>query len=125
MLQFNLKPPYKNPGETHASEPETVSYQEAGIGRKECMTVVSENVCIQADVKIVPKVITGRITTFCGEAKIGKCGYAPCSKDACEFSVSRTLCVQIPLEFSAETFVRPAGIACGEPELEPCRICED
>ena len=91
---------------------------------KEFPTIVSEQVCIQADIKIFPKVKVGKIITFCDEAVIGNCGRVACSKEPCEFTVNRTLCVQIPLIFSAETVVCPVGHICGVPEIEPCRLCE-
>ena len=92
---------------------------------KECPTIASEQICIQADVKIHPKVKVGKVTIFCDDAIIGKCARVACSNEACEFTVSRTLCVQIPLLFSAETTVHPAGHICGIPEIEPCHLCED
>jgi len=91
---------------------------------KECPTIVSEQVCIQADIKICPKVKVGEIMTYCDDPIIGKCARVSCSKEACEFTVSRTICVQIPLFFSAETTVYPAGHICGIPEIEPCRECD-
>jgi hypothetical protein len=124
MLLLNLKPPYKDPGDAHIDESEPTSIQETGAAHDECMTIVKEQVCVQANVKIIPKVMVGRISTFCGDVKIGKCELPACSRETCEFTVSRKLCVQIPLEFSAETFVRPAGHVCGDPELEPCHRCE-
>lgn len=90
---------------------------------KKCPIVVSEQVCIQADVRIDPKVTVGEIVTFCGEPVIGKCGRVSCSHEPCEFTVSETICVQIPLMFSAETKVDPAGHICGTPETEPCPHC--
>lgn len=91
---------------------------------KECPAIVSEQVCIQADIKIYPKVKVGEIITFCDDPIIGKCGRVSCSCEPCEFTVSRTICVQIPLLFSAETVVFPAGHICGAPETEPCPLCE-
>lgn len=98
---------------------------EKGPLYKECPAIVSQEVCVQADIKIIPKVKIGRVTTLCDEPIIGKCAQVACGKDACEFTVSRTLCVQIPLLFSAETIVHPAGHICGTPEFEPCKPCAD
>lgn len=92
--------------------------------RKECDTVVSEDICIQADLKIDPKLCVGEIKTFCGDAKIGKCNRMPCQNDSCEFSVSQKICIEIPLKFSADAKVDSVGHICGEPELKPCRKCE-
>ncbi len=103
---------------------DTLEELDKGHTYKECPAIVSEQVCIQADVKIFPKVKVGKISTFCDEAVIGNCGRVACSMEHCEFTVSRTLCVQIPLIFSAETVVFPAGHICGSPEVEPCHPCE-
>jgi hypothetical protein len=123
MPLLELKPQVKKPVDAYVEEVETAEVQEAGLDHKECVTIVSEQVCIQADVKILPKVKVGRVKTICEDAIIGRCARVACN-EACEFTVSRALCVQIPLVFSADTFVRPAGHVCGEPELEPCRKCD-
>lgn len=95
-----------------------------GPSRKDCPAIVSEQICIQADIKILPKVKVGKIETFCDDPIIGKCSRVACSKGPCEFTISRTICVQIPLIYSAETIVIPAGHVCGTPELEPCHECD-
>lgn len=84
---------------------------------------VSETVCLQADITIKPIISVGRITTSCGDPKIGKCCKPLCSHDHCNFSVSQEICVQIPLNFSTETIVDPAGHVCGVPEIAPCHKC--
>lgn len=96
-----------------------------GFACKDCPAIVSEQVCIQADIKIFPKVKVGKIMTFCDEPIFGKCARVTCSNEPCEFTVSRNICVQIPLIFSAETFVHPAGHVCGIPETAPCHACID
>ena len=98
---------------------------EKGHCFKECPSIVSEQVCIQADIKIYPEVKVGEIKTFCDDLIVGKCARVTCSHEACEFTVSKTICVQIPLIFSAETVVYPGGHICGVPETEPCHECED
>lgn len=105
--------------ETAVSEPEQL---DAAI--KKCSVVVSEQICIQADVKIDPKVEVEEIKIFCGDPFIGKCGRVSCTHEPCEFTVSETICVQIPLVFSAETKVHPSGHICGAPEMEPCPHCQ-
>ena len=90
---------------------------------KECPAIVSEQLCVQADIKIEPKVRVGMISTFCDEPIIGKCARVACSNEACEFTVSRNICVQIPLFYSAKAYVHPAGHISGAPEFEPCRDC--
>jgi hypothetical protein len=89
-----------------------------------CPVIVSNQVCIQADVKIDPKVTVGDIKTICSEPRIGKCSQVGCSRDRCEFSIVETIFVKIPLNFSVEAQVDPAGHICGTPEVEPCPRCD-
>lgn len=87
---------------------------------KKCYVLIRDQVCIQVDVEIYPKVTIGEIKMFCEEPVIGKCSRVPCSHEPCEFSVCQTICIEIPLAFSAETKVNPAGHICATPEPEPC-----
>lgn len=74
-------------------------------------SMISETVCVQADITIIPNVAIGAIETFCiGEPVIG-----PCSgnlAEECTFTVSQNICVQIPLTFSVEANAIPRGIVC-------------
>lgn len=86
-----------------------------------CDTVVSETVCVQADITISPKVEVGTIETYCvGSPVIGPCQGN--KVEECTFSVSQRICVQIPLTFSAEASAEPTGIVCGEPALGGCGV---
>lgn len=92
---------------------------------KKCATVVSQQVCIQADVKIDPSVHVGDIRMFCQDPIIGKCSRITCGHDPCQFIVSQTICVQIPLEFCVATRVDPAGHICAPPDIAPCPRCPE
>ncbi len=94
------------------------------VYHKECDAVVKDEICIQADLKIDPKLCVGEIKTFCGDAKIGKCGRVSCQHDPCEFSVSQKICIEVPLKFSADVKVESIGHICGEPEVKPYHNCE-
>lgn len=85
----------------------------------DCLTTVHETVCVQANVTITPDVEVGTIETFCiGGPTIGACAGTP--QTHCTFSVSQSICVQIPLTFSANATAVPAGIVCGTPAVGQC-----
>ena len=87
----------------------------------QCPALVHENVCIQAQVVITPSVTVGDIETFCvGAPVIGACQGSPSPTDSCTFTVSQSVCVQVPLEFTAGASAKPAGITCGAPEPGLC-----
>jgi hypothetical protein len=96
---------------------EEVTAVEKDENCKKCCVIVNDKVCIQADIKIDPDIAIGEIKTVCEDPIVGKCCRVPCSHDSCEFSVSQTICVEIPLTFLAVTHVVPAGHICGTPEL--------
>ena len=85
----------------------------------ECPAIVHETVCVQAEVTITPVVVPGTIESFCvGEPIIGDC--PGILVDECTFTVSQSICVQIPLTFSASATAVPTGIVCGTPDVGPC-----
>ena len=85
----------------------------------ECPVIVHETVCVQAEVTITPQVVPGIIESFCvGEPMIGPCPGTPVEE--CTFTVSQSICVQIPLTFSAAATAEPTGIVCGTPDVGPC-----
>lgn len=87
----------------------------------QCPATVHENVCIQAQVSITPIVTVGDIESFCvGDPVIGACQGTPSSTGACSFVVSQSICVQVPLTFSADAAATPAGISCGDPGAGVC-----
>ena len=85
------------------------------------MSIVHESVCVQARVTIRPCVEVGEITVVpIRNAVIGRC-YGQLT-ECCSFMVSKQICVQVPLEFSAIAAVEPAGIVCGTPRHGPCPL---
>jgi hypothetical protein len=86
-----------------------------------CSDLFSETVCVQAEVTITPAVTVGAITSFCvGDPVIGACQGEPSPSNSCAFMVSQSICVQVPLTFSADATAVPLGISCGEPLAGPC-----
>ncbi len=89
----------------------------------ECPAIVHDTVCVQADVTISPNVVVGKIQSFCvGRPMIGACPGTPSPTENCSFTVSQSICVQVPLTFSAVAIAEPSGIVCGTPEVGPCPV---
>lgn len=85
----------------------------------ECPANVHETVCVQAEVTITPHVEIGDIESFCIDGpRIGPCPGT--ATPTCTFTVSQSICVQIPLTFSATAVAVPNGIVCGTPETGLC-----
>lgn len=86
-----------------------------------CPATVHETVCIQARVTITPAVTVGTVSTRCvGSPVIGACTGTPSPTNTCTFTVSQSICVQVPLTFSADATAAPTGIVCGTPETGLC-----
>ena len=86
-----------------------------------CSDFTNETVCIQAEVTITPTVTVGEIESFCvGDPVIGSCQGTPSPTGSCTFTVSQSICVQVPLTFAAQATAVPAGISCGDPGTGPC-----
>lgn len=85
----------------------------------QCPAIVHETVCVQAEITITPDVEVGEFSSFCvGAPVIGGCDGTPVA--SCTFTVSQNICVQIPLNFSANATAVPAGLVCGIPGSGPC-----
>ncbi len=83
-----------------------------------CPTTVHDNVCVEAEVTITPKVTIGDIRTFClGNPFIGGC-LEP--QPFCSFMVGQNICVQVPLTFDAIATAEPKGISCAVPSIGGC-----
>ena len=84
-----------------------------------CPATVHETVCVQASVTITPEVTVGEIESFCvGGPVIGACPGTP--ETECTFTISQNICVQIPLNFSANAVATPSGMVCGTPSIGTC-----
>ena len=87
----------------------------------QCPAIVHETVCVQAEVIITPNVEVGSIQSFCiGVPVIGACPGTPSPEGECVFTVSQSICVQVPLTFSANATAEPTGIVCSTPGVGPC-----
>lgn len=86
----------------------------------DCPQNVKELVCVHANVTITPIIEVGEVIVRCtGRPQIGSCSGAQ-SLTSCDFTVSQKVCVDIPLEFSANAEARSTGIKCGAPTSGAC-----
>jgi hypothetical protein len=87
--------------------------------RRNCTVVTYQSANVSVPITIRPRVNTGDITAFCcGEPKIIPSSYIkklnPCINSTCSFTISQDICVEIPVEFSAEAYAGPPHVICGE-----------
>lgn len=88
-----------------------------------CPVTVSDQVCLQADLEIVPSVTAQTINVRCvGGPVLGPCVAPPptVAPTPCRFSVSQVICAEFKLNFSAEAAVRSTSATCDMPALTPC-----
>lgn len=91
------------------------------VAPSECGAIVSENLCVQSDITIIPVVEMGTVEYFCiGNPMVGVCTGTPV--DECTISVRQNVCIQIPLIFSVEACAEAEGIVCGTPVMGPCCV---
>ncbi|NLW65506.1 MAG: hypothetical protein GXY26_04680 [Clostridiales bacterium] len=92
-----------------------------------CVTYTYQSASVSVPVVVKPKATTGDINTFCcGEPKVSPSPYkiTCCSKSGiCSFILTQNICVEIPLEISAEAFTGCPYIKCGDVSDEFCEDC--
>lgn len=102
-----------------ANNPSTAAVAVSAAAPVQCPATVHEAVCVQATITITPDVTVGEIESFCvGGPVIGACPGTP--EMECTFTVSQNICVQVPLNFSANATAVPSGIVCGTPSVGTC-----
>jgi len=88
-----------------------------------CDRVVSQEVCVEASVTVVPTVRAGTPVVNCvGTPSLLRCrerNYTPSTSGQCTFNVSQVLCVNIPIHFDARATAVRGAVACGLPSTEP------
>ncbi len=94
-----------------------------------CTAFTYQSAAVSVPVTVRPKVSTGNINTFCcGEPSISPSPYKIiCNSKAgnCSFILTQNICVEIPIEFSAEACTGYPYIECGEVTSKKCENCED
>ncbi|MEB4819584.1 hypothetical protein [Bacillus thuringiensis] len=82
-----------------------------------CTPNISAEVCVEADITIIPTVETGTPVVHCvGVPSLETCadmGFTPSATGNCKFTISQVLCISIPISFGAETIAVPGTVACG------------
>lgn len=94
---------------------------------KECTAFTYQSATVSVPVSVKPKVTTGNIKTFCcGEPIISPSPYKIiCSPRSgnCSFVLTQNICIEIPIEFSAEAYANCPTIECGEATGQTCEEC--
>jgi len=91
-----------------------------------CDRIVSQQVCVEANVTVSPTVVAGTPVVNCvGRPSLLRCrarGFTPSPTGTCTFSVSQVLCVNIPIHFDARATAVRGAVACGLPSTgENCQ----
>lgn len=83
-----------------------------------------ETVCVP--VKVTPFAEPGMAkATCCGEPVVTVDGACVGSRKSCEFVITQTLCIEIPISFGAKIETGDAVVQCGGVSEEPCDCTDD
>lgn len=92
-----------------------------------CIAHTYQSASVSVPVVVKPKAKTGDINTFCcGEPKVIPSPYkiTCCSKSGiCSFVLTQNICIEVPIEISAEAFTECPYIKCGDVSDEFCENC--
>ena len=92
-----------------------------------CIALTYQSAAVSVPIIVRPKVSTGNINTFCcGEPSIKPSPYKIiCSQSggSCSFILTQSICIEIPIEFSAEAAASCPYIECGEVSGKLCENC--
>lgn len=92
----------------------------------ECITTTSQKTTICLPVTVKPYANVGTIKNYCCGKPVVTLGAERCEGTVggtCSFTIAQTICVEIPVDFGAETTVGDASVACGEIG-EDCKDCK-
>lgn len=95
---------------------------------KGCTVITHQNARVSVPVTVKPKVSAGDIKSFCcGEPKVTPSPYTisckPYPDSRCSFVLTQNICIEIPIEFSADAVLSPPCIACPEPPAVEDKKC--
>lgn len=83
-----------------------------------------EKVCVP--VKVTPFANPGMATaTCCGEPSVVVGGQCQGNRTSCDFTITQTLCIEIPISFGAVIETGAAVVQCGDVTKEPCDCSDD
>ena len=92
-----------------------------------CTAYTYQSAAISVPVTVRPRVKTGEISTFCcGEPRISPSPFRViCSPDTgnCSFLLTQQVCIEIPIEISADALTCCPYIKCGEAGKECREAC--
>ena len=92
-----------------------------------CTALTYQSAAVSVPISVRPKVSTGNITMFCcGEPIIIPSPYKIiCGSKSgdCNFILTQNICIEIPIEFSAEAFTGCPYIDCKEASGKECETC--
>lgn len=92
-----------------------------------CTAFTYQSAAVSVPITVKPKVNTGSISTFCcGEPSISPSPYKIiCNSKSgnCNFILTQNICIEIPIEFSAEALASCPFIECGEASEKMCEGC--
>ncbi len=85
-----------------------------------CTVVAYQKANVSVPVTVKPKVHAGDVNTFCcGDPHIKRSSYSvrynhlsDSSDSSCSFVISQNICIEIPIEFTAKTYVQDPHIEC-------------
>ena len=94
-----------------------------------CPAVGYQRVSVCAPVEVKPFAIPGATRTTCCGKPVIKPGKATCHGDrngSCFFTISQKLCIEVPVEFGANTVVGDTFVKClGVSQEDTCNDCDD
>ncbi len=92
-----------------------------------CVAFTYQSAAVSVPVTVIPKVNTGNISTFCcGEPSINPSPYkiiCNSNKGNCSFILTQNICVEIPIEFSADAYTGCPNIECKDVSDKMCKDC--
>lgn len=92
-----------------------------------CTALTYQSAEVSVPISVRPKVCTGIINTFCcGEPNISPSPYTiVCNSKPgnCSFTLTQNICIEIPIEISAEAVSGCLHIECGEVSGKMCEDC--
>ena len=97
---------------------------------KSCTAIAFQSAVVSVPVLVKPKATAGEISTFCcGEPRITTFPHykAACGpkQDGCSFILTQKLCIEIPIEFSADAFAEFPRVECKGADDKKCEFHRD
>ena len=102
---------------------------DSGEKNKTCPAVGFQKVNICVPVTVTPFALAGATKTTCCGDPVVVSGNKPCDgkkNEACTFTISQVICVEVPVEFGAMSKVGDTFVDClGASAYDICSNCKD